>query len=199
MSGWRVTGRCGGLRRPQHRLRDRWARGLRAPDEEDRLVQLARDPRFREAAAWQSREALRGAVDKLAAGRESPSRRRRRAEVVAGYWQRYWARRTTRSASSAAWVGAVRRRGRRDRRPRRGAGRQRVVHLETWAAEAVARAVGDDALLPMHPFPERDLHARLDGNAVGVAALDRLEAAPPRSRPPHRMLCPSHSMSSTAP
>jgi hypothetical protein len=43
-----------------------------APDEEQRLAQVARDPRFREAVAWQSREALRGGVDKLAAGGESP-------------------------------------------------------------------------------------------------------------------------------
>ena len=161
-------------------------------------MQLARDPRFREAVAWQSREALRGAVDKLAAGRESPSRRRRRAEVVAGYWQRYRAKNDTIGFFGRQWGRFVDEGDAID--VRAGAlDAQRVVHLETWAAEAVARAVGDDALLPMHPFPERDLHARPDGNAVGVAALDRLEAARRRSRPPHWMLCPSHSMSSTAP
>jgi hypothetical protein len=36
-----------------------------AADEEERLAQVARDPRFREAVAWQSREALRGAVDAI--------------------------------------------------------------------------------------------------------------------------------------
>src|SRR4051794_33018006 len=66
-----------------------------APDEGDRLADVARDPRFREAVAWQSREALRGGVDKLAAGGESPSRGRRREEVVAAYWQRYCAKNDT--------------------------------------------------------------------------------------------------------
>ncbi|HEX6712102.1 MAG TPA: lantibiotic dehydratase, partial [Thermoleophilaceae bacterium] len=148
-----------------------------APDEEERLVQVARDRRFREAVAWQSREALRGGVDKLAGGGESPARRRRRAEVVAGYWQRYCAKNDTigffgplgwgRFADDGAAIdvsaGALQ--------------AERVVHLETWAVEALARALGDDALLPMHPFPERDLRARLDGNAHSLAALDRLESA----------------------
>jgi lantibiotic biosynthesis dehydratase-like protein len=148
-----------------------------APDEEERLAQVARDPRFREAVAWQSREALGGAVHKLAAGGESPARRRRRAEVVAAYWQRYCAKNDTigffgplgwgRFAHDGAAIDI-----------RAGALQaERVVHLETWAVEAVARALGDDAPLPMHPFPERDLRARLDGDADGLAALDRLEAA----------------------
>jgi hypothetical protein len=148
-----------------------------APDEEDRLAKVARDPRFREAVAWQSREALRGAVDKLAAGGESPARRRRRAEVVAAYWQRYCAKNDTigffgplgwgRFADDGDAIDV--RAGTLETR--------RIVHLETWAVEAVARALGEDALLPMDPFPERDLRARLDGNADGLAALDRLEAA----------------------
>jgi lantibiotic biosynthesis dehydratase-like protein len=147
------------------------------PHEEERLAQVARDPRFREAVAWQSREALRGAVHKLAAGGESPARRRRRADVVAGYWQRYcakndtigffgplgWGRFADDGGAIDVRVGALE--------------AERVVHLETWAVEAVARALGDDALLPMHPFPERDLRARLAGNAEGLAALDRLETA----------------------
>jgi hypothetical protein len=148
-----------------------------APDEEERLAQVARDPRFREAVAWQSRGALRGGVDKLVAGGESPARRRRRAEVVAGYWQRYcakndtigyfgplgWGRFAEDGAAIAVRAGALQ--------------AARVVHLETWAVEAVARAGGDDALLPMGPFPERELRARLAGNGQGLAALDRLEAA----------------------
>jgi Lantibiotic dehydratase, N terminus len=148
-----------------------------APDEEGRLARVARDPRFREAVAWQSREALRGAVHKLAAGGESPSRRRRRADVVAGYWQRYCAKNDTIGFFGPLGWGRFAEEGAAiDVRP--GALQaERVVHLETWAVEAVARAVGDDALLPMGPFPERDLRARLDGNADALATLDRLECA----------------------
>src|SRR3954447_9297026 len=65
------------------------------PDEEAGLVEVARDPRFREAVAWQSRESLANAIDKLAAGRGSPSSRRRWADVTASYWQRYCAKNDT--------------------------------------------------------------------------------------------------------
>jgi hypothetical protein len=48
-----------------------------------------------------------------------------------------------------------------------------VVHLETWALEAVAAAGGVDVPLPMGPFPERALRPLLSD----TTALDRLEAA----------------------
>jgi Lantibiotic dehydratase, N terminus len=148
-----------------------------APDEEERLAQAARDRRFREAVAWQSREALRGGIDKLVAGGESPSRRRRRADVVAGYWQRYCAKNDTIGFFGPLGWGRFTEEGEAIEVRAGALQAERVVHLETWAVEAVARAVGDDALLPMHPFPERDSRARLAGNGRGLAALDTLEAA----------------------
>ena len=166
-----------GLRRSQHRLRDRGLEVFGAPDEEERLAQVARDPRFREAVAWQSREALRGGVDKLAADGESPSRRRRRADVVAGYWQRYCAKNDTIGFFGPLGWGRFPEEGEAIEVRAGALQAERVVHFETWAVEAVARAVGDDALLPMHPFPERALRARLAGNGQGLAALERLEAA----------------------
>jgi len=147
------------------------------PDEEARLAQVARDPRFREAVAWQSREALRGGVDKLAAGGESPSRRQRRAEVVASYLQRYCAKNDTIGFFGPLSWGRFAEEGAAIDVHPGTLDAHRVVHFETWAVEAVARALGDDALLPMDPFPERALRARLGGNAEGLAALDRLEAA----------------------
>jgi hypothetical protein len=58
--------------------------------EGERLAEVARDPRLREAVAWQSRDALAHAIDKHARGvPEGPSRVRRREEVVASFWQRY--------------------------------------------------------------------------------------------------------------
>ncbi len=48
--------------------------------------------------------------------------------------------------------------------------RERVVHFETWAIEAVAAAAGLSTPLPMAPFPERALPS-------GTPGLDRLEAA----------------------
>ena len=81
----------------------------------------------------------------------------------------------------AAGVGAVRRRGRRDRRPRWGAGRAaRRASGDGPPRRSPARSVTTRCSRCTHP--ERDLHARLDGNAVGLAALDRLEAAARRGR-----------------
>jgi Lantibiotic dehydratase, N terminus len=155
-----------------------------APDESLRLQEVARDPAFREAVTWQSRDALFSAVEKLARNeRASPARRLRQEEIVASYWQRYCAKNDTIGFfGPLAWgsfdgsgpAAAVR------------AGelvRERVVHLEVWAVEAVARAAGVDASLPMSPFPERDLRLRLAGRPGSIehararAALDRLEAA----------------------
>jgi Lantibiotic dehydratase, N terminus len=153
-------------------------------DEHSRLVGVARDAAFREAVTWQSREALGSAVDKLAAGgRGSASRRQRQEEVVASYWQRYCSKNDTIGFfGPLAWgrfagdgPAVTVRSGRLLR--------ERVVHLEVWAVEAVARAAGLETMLPMGPYPERALRERLTGEPDvglrerGQAALDRLEAA----------------------
>jgi hypothetical protein len=141
------------------------------PDEERRLADVARDAAFREAVAWQSRESLVRAVDKLAAGTPgSPSRRRRWTDVVAAYWQRYCSKNDTIGFfGPLAWGSfgdaTVIRSG--------GLDRERVVHLETWATEAVAAAAGVPIALPMSPFPERALRPLL----IDTSALDRIEAA----------------------
>src|SRR3954452_25601603 len=60
------------------------------PDEDARLAAVARDPAFREAVAWQSRESLARPGDRLAAvAYGGPARRRRGADVVVSDWQRY--------------------------------------------------------------------------------------------------------------
>src|SRR4051812_37846436 len=66
------------------------------PGEEARLAAVARDPAFREAVAWQSRESLRRAVDKLG-GRASasPSRQRRRGAGGGRHWQRHRSKKGT--------------------------------------------------------------------------------------------------------
>ena len=163
--------------------------GLRAfggADESERLAEVARDPAFREALAWQSRDSLARAVDKHAREvRDSPSRIKRRQDVVARYWQRYCSKNDTigffgplgwGEFSDEAGAGLTARVGAVDH--------VRVVHFENWAVEAVAAAAGVPALVPMSPFPERDLRALLpdadhdDGcRQAALAALDRLEAA----------------------
>src|SRR3954463_6882410 len=128
------------------------------PDEDTRLAAVARDPAFREAVAWQSRESLARAVDKLATGADgSPSRRRRWTDVVGSYWQRYCTKNDTIGFfGPLAWGSFAEEGGGIAGRARAPAG-ARGVHFETWAIEAVAKAAGVTAPLPIGPFPERAL------------------------------------------
>jgi lantibiotic biosynthesis dehydratase-like protein len=153
-------------------------------DESARLSEVARLPAFGEAVTWQSREALASAVDKLARNeRASPARRLRREEIVASYWQRYCAKNDTIGFFGPLAWGSFDESGPAAMVRAGGLVRERVVHLEVWAVEALARAAGVDAVVPMSPYPERDLRTRLGGRpdsperARALAALDRLEAA----------------------
>jgi hypothetical protein len=178
--------------RPDHHveLTDEWAlwrdfvvrsagfpvEGLEAfgAGEEARLAAVARDPAFREAVAWQSRESLARAVDKLADGAAgSPSRRRRRLDVTGAYWQRYCSKNDTIGFFGPLAWGSFAEHG--DALAVRSGEleRERVVHFETWAMEAVAAAAGLATALPMGPYPERALRPLLSD----TSGLDRLEAA----------------------
>ena len=138
------------------------------PDEDVRLAAVARDPAFREAVAWQNREALARNVDKLAAGAPgSPSRRRGWVDGVASYWQRYCSKNDSIGFFGPLAWGAF---GEATAVRSGALERERVVHFETWAMEAVASAAGVSTPLPMTPFPERALPS-------GTRGLDRLEAA----------------------
>ncbi len=136
-------------------------------DEDARLADVARDPLFREAVAWQSRESLKSAVEKIDEG--SPSRRRRRRDMVGAYWQRYCAKNDTIGFfGPLAWgsFGDV-------TEVRSGAlERERVVHFETWAMEALAAQP-----LPMSPFPEQALAPDTPGLARLLAAREAVAGA----------------------
>jgi Lantibiotic dehydratase, N terminus len=143
-------------------------------DDSARLAQVARDPAFREAVAWQSRESLRRAVDKLAAAAPgSPSRRRRWTDVAGSYWQRYCSKNDTIGFFGPLAWGAFAEEGEAITVRSGALERERVVHFETWAAEAVAAAGGVGTMLPMGPFPERALRPLL----ADASGLDRLETA----------------------
>lgn len=143
-------------------------------DEGARLAEVARDPAFREAVAWQSRESLTRAVDKLATGAPgSPSRRRRWTDVVGSYWQRYCSKNDTIGFFGPLAWGSFREEGDAIAVRSGALERDRAVHLETWAVEAVATAAGVTTPLPMGPFPERALRPQL----ADTSGLDRLEVA----------------------
>jgi len=153
-------------------------------DESVRLRGVAQDPMFREAVTWQNPAALDNAVLKLAHGStDKPSRIRRREELVASYWQRYCAKNDTIGFfGPLAWG-----RFSDDGPPlswRSGAlVRERDVHLEAWAVQALAAAIDPGLSIATGPHAAADLRSALDTHpdpvtrARGFAALDRFEAA----------------------
>jgi hypothetical protein len=153
-------------------------------DESGRLRQIAGDRRFREAVTWQNPAALANAVDKAAAGAATkPSRARQREEIVASYWQRYCAKNDTIGFFGPLAWGRV-----SDDGPPLGVRsgalvRERSVHLEAWAVQALATSLDASLAVAAGPHSERELRAALEAHADagvrerGLAALERLEAA----------------------
>jgi len=142
------------------------------------LRELARDPRFREAVAWQNGGALRHGLSKLA---DSPIERvgqglRQKELLVASYAQRYcakndtigffgpvgWARFSERSrAVSATWGPSLI----ADRR----------VYFESWCIDAVAAALGRRPELRPWQIPRIPSFLRLDSSRIMLATRVLLE------------------------
>ena len=153
-------------------------------DERGRLREVAGDWLFREAVMWQNPAALANAVDKVAAGAATkPSRARQREEIVASYWQRYCAKNDTIGFFGPLAWGRV-----SDDGPPLGVRsgalvRERSVHLEAWAVQALATSLDASLVVAAGPHTERELRAALEAHADasvrerGLADLERLEAA----------------------
>src|SRR5436190_12589162 len=155
-----------------------------AGDETERLREVARNPRFREAVTWQNPAAVANAVSKLADGApRKPSRTRQHEELVASYWQRYCAKNDTIGFfGPLAWARIV-----DDGPPLTARSRdlvsERSVHLEAWGVQALAEAIDPGLTVATGPHAERELRTALEEHADasvrtrGLAALERLEAA----------------------
>ena len=169
--------------RPQRRVPVSGLEVFGPGDERARLQGVARDGAFREAVTWQSREVLASAVDKVAGGVvESPARRRRREDAVASDWQRYCAKNDTIGFFGPLAWGRFAEEGVAVDVRAGGLARECVVHLEVWAVEALARAVGLETVLPMGPLSATcatvlSATPITEARERGLAALDRLEAA----------------------
>lgn len=153
-------------------------------DESARLRSVASDARFREAVTWQNPAALRNAVDKVADGASNgTSKARRREDIVASYWQRYCAKNDTIGFFGPLAWGRIEDDGPALLARSAGVERERAVHLEAWAVQALAETIDPDLKIATGPYAERDLRAALEAHPDsaarehGIAALDRLEAA----------------------
>src|SRR5215470_11987489 len=153
-------------------------------DEGERLREVASDPLFREAVAWQNRQALVTQIDAIAhALPQSPSKRRRREAVVANYWQRYCAKNDMIGFFGPLAWGRIRDDGPAVATRSRGLIAQREVHFETWCMDALARQMDPDIRVPLRLRPEREVRTQIEGmddaaaRELAVQALDRFEAA----------------------
>ena len=151
------------------------------------LRRTAAEPRFREAVTWQNRTLVRTCLDKVAAGEPRNSRGRGHELAVAGYVQRYALKNDTIGFTGpVAWARLL---DRADEGPARLAARpgpsllaRRSVYLETWAVDAVARALSADPEILPWLVPRLDPAMVLDGDVVhrpdGLpVALEPAEAA----------------------
>lgn len=128
----------------------------------ERVRAVAREPRFREAVAWQNRGFYVNGLERYARGRREDSRARKRRTVIARYLQRY----TTKNESIGffgpfAW-------GRFDAGPAKlEAGpdlvARRDVRYEYWALDALLKQLFDDRALMLATSPCLSPAARLDG------------------------------------
>jgi hypothetical protein len=153
-------------------------------DEGERLREIAADPWFREAVAWQNRPALVTQVETIGrAVPQSASKRRRREAVVANYWQRYCAKNDMIGFFGPLAWGRIRDDGPAVVTQSRGLIAEREVHFETWCMEAVASQMDPAIRVPLRLRPEREVCAQIERlndpeareHAIGV--LDRIEAA----------------------
>jgi Lantibiotic dehydratase, N terminus len=155
-----------------------------AGDEGARMGRVAADPLFREAVAWQNRQALTTQVDTIARGApQTGSKRRRRETVVANYWQRYCAKNDMIGFFGPLAWGSIRDEGPAVAARSGGLVAGREVHFETWCMEAIARQMDPAIRVPLRLRPEREMRAQIrslnDPAARDRATrvLDRLEAA----------------------
>lgn len=149
-------------------------------DEGARLAAVASNPAFQEAVIWQNRSAYRTAVANVAGGIDaSGSKRRRREDVVAAYWQRYCSKNDTIGFFGPLAWGAVRDAGPAVAFRAGNLVAEREVHFETWAIEALARRIGNGLVVPLQPWSEVDVRRQLElrSDGRGLDLLDRLEAA----------------------
>lgn len=117
-----------------------------AGDGAERLREVARDPRFREAVTWQNRAALRNTIDRAAMDNDrDDATSRRRLEIIASYWQRYCAKNETIGFfGPMGWGHIVDGEDPIDQQPGRELLAQRTVRFEVWAIQVLADVLAED-------------------------------------------------------
>ena len=153
-------------------------------DESGRISRVAANPAFVEAVTWQNPSAVANAITRIASGDGGrPSDSRRREAVVASYWQRYCAKNDTIGFFGPLAWGRIADEGPALTFRSEALERERAVHLEAWAVQALAETIDPRLRIATGPFAESELRAALAAHPDaqvrddGTTKLDRLEEA----------------------
>jgi amino acid adenylation domain-containing protein len=134
------------------------------------LRDVALDPKFREAVAWQNPRALHTAVDSLAAA-STPRRNsqyRQWTALVNNYLQRYTTKNDTIGFfGPVGWARVTDTTRTLEVRPGTDLLAQRTVYLENWAVHELARALSTPDSLPW-AVPRRMPFVGIDGHRLHV-------------------------------
>jgi hypothetical protein len=148
-----------------------------------RIQQVAAEPLFREAIAWQNREALHTAVDRLLHRADPPARRRRQEQLVVRYLQRYCTKNDTIGFfGPAGWARVSDDAPAIDLRPGPGLLVERRTYFEGWCIELLAAALAAGGELQPWLAPRLLPHLHVEGSHLVVplgrgTALTRVEVA----------------------
>ncbi|WP_225074937.1 lantibiotic dehydratase [Streptomyces sp. CoT10] len=143
---------------------------------------IASDPRFREAVAWQNRRLLTDCLDKAAAGEPRNARGRNHERAITSYFQRYTAKNDTIGffgpVGWAAWTDST---DAMTVTPGPGLLAARNIYFESWAIDAVARALSGREQLRPWLSPHIDSAHRLVGPVVLRPGKDPLHLSAPET------------------
>jgi hypothetical protein len=107
-----------------------------------RTAEVAADPLFREAVAWQNPKAVATCLDKVTDGRPRNAKRRAHEVMVAAYLQRYCLKNDTIGFfGPVGWATAEPDEPVLSVTPGDGLLRRRTTYFETWAVDELARAL----------------------------------------------------------
>ncbi|HEX6969481.1 MAG TPA: lantibiotic dehydratase, partial [Micromonosporaceae bacterium] len=133
----------------------------------DRIRQIAADPRFREAVAWQNRQLIADCVDKAAAGEPRNVRGRNHELTIGSYWQRYCVKNDTIGFfGPVGWAGWSASPDPLRVTPGPGLVTRRTTYFEVWAIDALGEAFAADPRMLPWLSPRLPANCQLDGNVL---------------------------------
>ncbi|MGB8274298.1 MAG: lantibiotic dehydratase, partial [Alphaproteobacteria bacterium] len=147
----------------------------------ERIRDVARDPRFREAVTWQNRQALKHSIDGLlqALPGAANARVRSHEQLLVKYLERYCAKNESIGFfGPVGWAQFSDRGPPIDMRPGPALLADRLVRFEYWAIDELAKALGTDPRIRPWLAPRLNPQFRVEGPAL-IDAREKAHPLPP--------------------